>query len=284
MPTHRQARESQRRRISKLEAKHEARRQRRERRIRITALVTAIAMALGVGGTVIFSLLGGFDTTTDDSTVAPSTTPAVPSPSPTDDAGADLDTDDDAGDEGDQDRLTSESLTPPDPARAESRLWQAVISTSVGDIEVELDGEAAPQAVASFVALAQEGFFDQTDCHRLTTSGIFVLQCGDPTGTGTGGPGYRFGPIENAPDDGVYPAGTLAMARVGNDGSSMGSQFFIVYEDSTIPSDQAGGYTIFGTVTAGLGIVGDVARAGTVTGESDGRPAQSVIVNEVSVS
>ncbi len=172
----------------------------------------------------------------------------------------------------------------PDLALAEDRVWTATLATNQGDIEVELDGVNAPQAVASFVTLANEGFFNQTDCHRLTTAGIFVLQCGDPSGNGTGGPGYRFGPIEAAPEDDIYPAGTLAMARVGGDGESMGSQFFIVYEDSNIPSDPAGGYTVFGQVTSGLSIVEDVANAGTITGQPDGRPAQSVIVNEVSAS
>src|SRR5690606_29725852 len=114
----------------------------------------------------------------------------------------------------------------PDPSLAEARTWSATLRTSAGDIALELDGEAAPQAVASFVTLAQEGWFDATDCHRLTTSGIYVLQCGDPTGTGTGGPGYDFGPIENAPADDVYPAGTLAMARQSENAESMGSQFF----------------------------------------------------------
>lgn len=176
------------------------------------------------------------------------------------------------------------SLTPPGPELAESRTWTAQIDTNQGPITVELDGVNAPQAVASFVSLADEGFFDSTDCHRLVTSGIYVLQCGDPTGTGTGGPAYRYGPVENGPADNVYPAGTLAMARVGNDASSMGSQFFIVYEDSEILSDTAGGYTVFGEVTQGLAIVEDVAQAGTITGGPDGRPAQSVIINEVSVS
>src|SRR5690606_22140275 len=131
----------------------------------------------------------------------------------------------------------------PDPALAEGRTWQVGLTTTAGGLSLELDGAAAPQAVASFVTLAEDGFFDGTTCHRLVTSGIFVLQCGDPTGTGTGGPGYAYGPIENAPADDVYPAGTVAMARMENDGSSMGSQFFLVYEDSTIPSDAAGGYT-----------------------------------------
>ncbi|WP_061965644.1 peptidylprolyl isomerase [Demequina aurantiaca] len=176
------------------------------------------------------------------------------------------------------------SLTPPGPELAEAREWTVDIDTNQGPITVQLDGVNAPQAVASFVSLGQDGFFNNTDCHRLTTEGIYVLQCGDPTGTGTGGPAYRFGPLENTPQDDLYPAGTLAMARVGNDPASMGSQFFIVYDDSVIPSDAAGGYTVFGEVTQGLAIVEDVAQAGTITGDPDGRPAQSVIINEVSVS
>lgn len=176
------------------------------------------------------------------------------------------------------------SPQPPDEGYADARTWEVVLRTNQGDIVLELDGAAAPQAVASFVSLAQDGFFDKTECHRLTTQGIFVLQCGDPLGTGTGGPAYRFGPIENAPSDGLYPEGTLAMARVREDGSSMGSQFFIVYDDSNIPSDGAGGYTVFGKVTAGLDIVRAVAAAGTMSGTPDGRPAMSVIITEVTVS
>ncbi len=183
------------------------------------------------------------------------------------------------------------SASPPPSGDAEDTTWTVTLGTNRGDIVVELDGESAPQAVASFLALAEDGFYDSTECHRLTTDGIYVLQCGDPLGTGSGGPSYRFGPIENAPADGVYAAGTLAMARsssesVGADAAaeSMGSQFFIVYEDSEIPDDEAGGYTVFGRVVSGLGIVESVAEAGTITGDTDGRPALSVIVNEVSVS
>lgn len=176
------------------------------------------------------------------------------------------------------------STTAPDASLAEARTWTSVIRTNQGDIVLELDGANAPQAVASFVALAREGFFDDTPCHRLVTQGIYVLQCGDPTGTGLGGPTYRFGPVENAPADDVYPAGTLAMARAGSDGFSMGSQFFIVYDDSTIPSDGAGGYTVFGTVTSGLDIVETIARSGTATGASDGSPSLSVTITEVTAS
>jgi len=108
-----------------------------------------------------------------------------------------------------------------------------------------------------------------------------VLQCGDPTGTGTGDPGYSYGPVENAPADDVYPAGTIAMARRGGDGESMGSQFFIVYADSTIPSDAAGGYTVLGTVSSGLDAVQAVADAGVEGGAGDGSPASPVIIEGV---
>jgi peptidyl-prolyl cis-trans isomerase B (cyclophilin B) len=171
-----------------------------------------------------------------------------------------------------------------EPSVAENRTWTVTLQACSGDTEadivLELDGESAPQAVANFVTLAQAGYFDGTGCHRLTTSGIFVLQCGDPTMTGQGGPGYNFGPIENAPEDDVYPAGTVAMARVGNDGESMGSQFFLVYEDSTIPADTAGGYTVFGTITSGLDFVRAVADAGTAGGESVA-PATPVTIEGV---
>lgn len=172
-------------------------------------------------------------------------------------------------DDGAADAIGPEPPAPtevPDPALAEGRAWQVTMETSRGSIELELDGAAAPQAVANFLALSEAGFFDGTRCHRLVTTGIFVLQCGDPTGTGTGGPAYRFGPVENAPADDLYPAGTLAMARVSQDAHSMGSQFFLVYEDSVIPSDSAGGYTVFGHVTSGLDVVREVAQGGVVEG------------------
>jgi peptidyl-prolyl cis-trans isomerase B (cyclophilin B) len=177
---------------------------------------------------------------------------------------------------------TSEVDGVPSPSLAENRDWTGTIEINGQDVGVTLDGAAAPQAVASFLALGDAGFFDGTSCHRLVTQGIYVLQCGDPTGTGTGGPGYSYGPIENAPDDGVYPAGTLAMARVGGDGESMGSQFFIVYDDSTIPSDAAGGYTVLGTITSGLDVVTDIADAGTTSGASDGTPADPAVIDGVS--
>lgn len=168
---------------------------------------------------------------------------------------------------------------------AEDRTWTGSIRLSGIDLGIELDGAAAPQGVSSFVSLAQSGFYDGLTCHRLTTGESFkVLQCGDPSGDGTGGPDYSYGPIENAPTDDVYPAGTIAMARVGGDAYSMGSQFFIVYGDTTIPSDAAGGYTVLGTVTSGLDqVASQIAAAGTVDGGQDGAPAAEAVIEGVSV-
>ncbi len=216
-------------------------------------------LVLGVGITAALLATGGDDDTTAGSGATDAPTAAQTTPA---------------------ERVGNGGVLP-DAALAEGRTWTGTISTSQGDVAVELDGAAAPQAVANFVTLAQEGYFDGTDCHRLTTSGIYVLQCGDPTGTGTGSPGYAFGPIENAPADDVYPAGTIAMARQGGDGESMGSQFFLVYEDSTIPADAAGGYTVFGRITSGLDVVQAVADAGVSGGATDGTPATPVTIEGV---
>lgn len=168
----------------------------------------------------------------------------------------------------------------PDPAIAEDAVWEATVTTNCGDIVLELDGKKAPQTVASFISLSGDGYYDASPCHRLTTGNIFVLQCGDPTGTGSGNPGYGFG-IENAPPDGAYPTGTLAMAR-GTDPNSNGSQFFIVYDDTMLPTE-GGGYSIFGKVTAGLDIVEKIAEQGVADGAGDGAPAKPISILEVSV-
>lgn len=169
----------------------------------------------------------------------------------------------------------------PDKSLAQNRTWTAKLITNKGDISMTLDGAAAPQAVANFVTLAGQGYFNSTKCHRLVTTGIHVLQCGDPTATGTGGPGYSWGPIENAPANNVYKAGTVAMARQSGNGSSMGSQFFLVYADSTIPSDSAGGYTVFGQITSGMDVLQAIADAGTVTVGTTTAPASDVIIEGV---
>lgn len=173
----------------------------------------------------------------------------------------------------------------PAPALSEFRTWTGTMTLNETiPLDYELDGVAAPQAVASFVTLVQSGFYDGLTCHRLTTEGIFVLQCGDPNGDGTGGPDWRFGPIENPPLDDVYDTGVIAMARQGGDGSSMGSQFFIVYDESSIPSDAAGGYTIMGRVTGGLdALLSEVVAQGAEGGAPDGAPAVATTISGITI-
>jgi peptidyl-prolyl cis-trans isomerase B (cyclophilin B) len=156
---------------------------------------------------------------------------------------------------------------------AEGRTWTGTLTLNDIPLGVELDGALAPQAVSSTISLAQSGFYDGVSCHRLTNGGFSVLQCGDPEGNGTGGPNYFYGPVENAPADDLYPAGTLAMARAA-DGYSHGSQFFVVYDDTTIPAGEAGGYTVIGTVTSGLDeLKSGIVDGGIVDDATDGAPA-----------
>ncbi len=152
--------------------------------------------------------------------------------------------------------------TIPPKTLAGGKTWTMDLATSCGVIDFTMDGVKAPQAVSAMIALSQAKFFDGAPCHRLTVQGIFVLQCGDPTGTGSGGPGFEYGPVENAPKDNSYPAGTVAMARRKDDGNSMSSQFFLVYKDSPIPSDTAGGYSVIGRITKGLDVLDKVAKGG----------------------
>jgi peptidyl-prolyl cis-trans isomerase B (cyclophilin B) len=155
----------------------------------------------------------------------------------------------------------------------------ATIDTSVGTLDATLDADKAPCTVNSFVSLARQGFFDKTPCHRLTTSstGIYVLQCGDPTGTGTGGPGYTI-PDEFAKTD-TYGPGTLAMANTGSPNSG-GSQFFVVYQQTPLPPK----YTVFGHISpAGVKLVQQVAAKGTdnAFGQGDGHPQEKVTITRV---
>ena len=153
------------------------------------------------------------------------------------------------------------------------------LTTNCGDIVIETLPDAAPSTVASMQFLAGKEFFDNTACHRVTTEGIYVLQCGDPAGDGTGGPGYSI-PDENLPQAGEanYPAGTVAMANAG--AGTGGSQFFVVYQDTTLPPN----YSIWGNVTSGLDLVSQIASAGVEGGGGDGRPAQPVFIQSASTT
>ncbi|MDR1634654.1 MAG: peptidylprolyl isomerase [Bifidobacteriaceae bacterium] len=235
----------------------------RRRRNQIIAGVTVAAVAVGgLAAVVVTSVLSGRDKT---STADSGTGTAVVSTDP--EATGDATTPGDG-------KATYTAV--PDPSLAEGREWTGAMVTSAGEIGFTLDGVAAPQATANFIQLANDGYYDGSSCHRLTTEGIFVLQCGSLTGDGTDSPGYQFGPVENAPADSVYPAGTIAMARATSE-DSQGAQFFITYQDSTIP----GGYSVFGHVTSGLEAVEQVAAGGTEDGGTDGRPAIAVTIDGI---
>jgi peptidyl-prolyl cis-trans isomerase B (cyclophilin B) len=169
--------------------------------------------------------------------------------------------------------------SPPDPKLAEGATWTAHVATSCGEIVMELYGDKAPQTVASFNFLAEDGYWDNSPCHRLVTSGIFVLQCGDPTGTGSGDPGYGYG-VENAPKDYVYPRGSLAMART-SDPNTNGGQFFIVFKKTELPDPT--GYSIFGRVTAGMDIVDRIADKGIGGTLGPEAPKQPISILGISV-
>lgn len=138
--------------------------------------------------------------------------------------------------------------------------------TSQGEITVRMNTSAAPCTTYSFRFLASQNYFNGTHCHRLTVQGIYVLQCGDPTGTGSGGPGYSFNDENLA--GATYPAGTVAMANAGPD--TNGSQFFFVWKNTTLSPD----YTPFGTVIAGMNVLQQIAAAGDdqQNGPGDGYP------------
>ncbi|MGR8011634.1 peptidylprolyl isomerase [Streptomyces hypolithicus] len=155
------------------------------------------------------------------------------------------------------------------------------LRTTCGDITLALDAAKAPRTVNSFNFLASKGYFDHTKCHRLTTSGIYVLQCGDPTAQGSGTPGYKL-PDENLKDSklkgGVYPAGTVAMANAGP--GTGGSQFFLVYQDSKLPPK----YTPFGTIKGGKDVLKKITDTGEASGRGDGAPNATVVIDKATVT
>jgi peptidyl-prolyl cis-trans isomerase B (cyclophilin B) len=171
---------------------------------------------------------------------------------------------------------------PTEPAQV-----SASMETNQGDIGLMLDNAKSPCTVNSFASLAQQGFFKDTPCHRLTTAeALSVLQCGDPTGEGKGGPGYEFAneypTNQYQPDDPklmepvIYPRGTLAMANAG--AGTNGSQFFLVYKDSQLPPN----YTVFGTIDeTGLATLDKIAGIGVAGGGQDGKPAQDIKITSV---
>ena len=290
MPTNEQRRATAKR---KLERQLE-RRAAKERQRRIYTIVGSIVAAIVVIGAIVATFVvtnkdSGTKTasaaTTTPTSAAPDT-PAAPGQLPAFAAPADL------GGNCQYPASPEKASKPTNPPRAgkvptDPAQVSASMATNQGNIGLQLDNAKSPCTVNSFANLAQQGFFNDTPCHRLTTSeGLAVLQCGDPTGQGSGGPGYQF---ENEyptnqfqPDDPklgqpvVYPRGTLAMANAGP--GTNGSQFFLVYKDSELPPN----YTVFGTIDqTGLATLDKIAAAGTADGSQDGKPKDDVQVKSI---
>lgn len=174
-------------------------------------------------------------------------------------------------------RPAAKEVDLPPPVEPNTGTATAEIALTGGTVAIELDRATAPCTVGSFVHLAQSGYYDDTPCHRLTAaSSLSVLQCGDPSGTGSGGPGYSYADETNA--DMVYPAGTVAMANAGP--NTNGSQFFLVYADSTLPPD----YTVFGTITSGLDVLTGIAARGITASGNATAPVQPVTISAITVT
>jgi peptidyl-prolyl cis-trans isomerase B (cyclophilin B) len=245
----------------KFERQQQRREEARRRTRRLTAVISSALAVVAVVGVAAYVSVGGDDKDKKSDAAAS----ASPSASPS----------------------ASESSAPEPAMKIDKKAkYTFSLKTSQGDIAFTMDAAKTPHTTNSFKSLADKGFFDGTKCHRLTTQGIFVLQCGDPKGDGTGGPGYTI-PDENltalgkAGKDGTvtFPAGTVAMANTGQ-AHTGGSQFFLVYKDSKLPPT----YTPFGTMdAASLKAVQKVGTAGVTGGAADGAPKKAVTISKAAV-
>ena len=261
MPTNEQRRQTAKRRLER-QIEHRAERARRRRRfLLIGSVVGVIAIAAVAIGTYLVVTSAGGDT--------PTASPCVYS----------------------ADGQASRPVTPPNPDPERTGTVALTLNTSQGPIPLTLDRATAPCAVNAVVSLAEQGFYNDTPCHRLTTGeGLKVLQCGDPTGTGSGGPGFRYAeepPSNLAPsplssEAANYSRGLVAMAKT-SEPDTTGSQFFLVYGDSALPPE----YTVVGRIdSAGLATVDKVAAAGSNSsnGEGDGGPNLPVQITTATAS
>ena len=296
MPTNEQRRATAKR---KLERQLERREQQAKRRRLLAIIAGLVAVAAAVALVVTFVLTDKDKDKDKSGTAASSTTSAAPSasggPTAAPPANGQLPPFKASANLGANCQYpaspepASKQVSPPNSGKVptDPPTVSASMSTNQGNLGLILDNAKAPCTVNSFASLAQKGFFNDTPCHRLTTSpSLAVLQCGDPTGSGSGGPGYQFAneyPTDQYPkgDPGLdqpitYPRGTIAMANAGPD--TNGSQFFLVYKDSQLPPN----YTAFGTIDAtGLATLDKIAAGGVAGGDQDGKPATEVKIKSV---
>ncbi|MBB5800546.1 peptidyl-prolyl cis-trans isomerase B (cyclophilin B) [Saccharothrix ecbatanensis] len=282
MPTNVQRREQAKR---KLERQLVRRAERAKRRRVLAVVATAVTVVVVAGGVYFLATTDFTNNDTGDDAAAASTTPAqndAPASIPTElhpavkrtaPLPAQVACEYPAGAE-----PASKEVKAPEAGQVSAEgTVGATLSTSIGDLKLTLDRTLAPCTVNSFVSLIEQGFYNETTCHRLTTSGIQVLQCGDPSATGSGGPGYSF--KDEVWPELTYGRGLLAMANSGPD--TNGSQFFIVYGDGKNLEPK---YTVFGTVDEeGLKLVDEVAKAGTDSGQGDGKPNKAVDIKTAAV-
>ena len=286
MPTNAERREAAQRQLEQ-QLERRAQREKRQRLLTVVGAVAAIAVAVGAIAFFVFKPNKHDDA---PATAAPKSGPTDlvrggPDQLPAFKAPADLGANCQypaAGKAARPAEAPKPGKVPTDPAKI-----SVSMSTNQGNIGLWLNNAEAPCTVNSFASLAQKGFFDGTICHRETTApGLGVLQCGDPAGTGSGGPGYKFAneyPTNQYPKGDpalqkpvLYPRGTLAMANAGPD--TNGSQFFLVYKDSQLPPN----YTVFGSIDAtGLATLDKIAEGGVAGGGDDGKPATEVTVKSV---
>jgi cyclophilin family peptidyl-prolyl cis-trans isomerase len=241
-------------------------RQAKARRVKVVVTAVVVVAVASGGGAIAFAM-DGSGKKKDTAAAAASTTP-TPTPAPSVSVKP--------GECGYQPLAAQASQFAKNvgnpPVKPVKGTYQMTIDSSLGKIVAKVDGTKAACTVNSFKYLAGKKFFDNTKCHRLVTAGIKVLQCGDPTGSGNGGPSYGFGnenvPTADKSGQATYKRGYIAMAHSSAPNSN-GSQFFIVYGDSPLPAD----YTVFGQITQGMDIVDSVAKAGAAAADQSGNTA-----------
>ncbi len=264
MPTSKQRREAERRRLQR----QLQRRVQREARRRKFTLAGSIVGTLAVIGIVIAFVVA----TNDDDKKTPaagstaSTTPSASASSSAAPVAAYPCTWTKHG------TAVRKVTVPPTTKPGRTGTVVVAVQTSQGPMTFTLNRAAAPCAVESFLSLAEQKYYDRTPCPRLTSGSLAVLQCGDPTGSGSGGPGYTF--ADELTGKEKYTRGVIAMANAG--ANTNGSQFFIVYKDSQLGPQ----YTVFGSVTKGLGVIDKVAAKGS-NPASDGKPKLPITLTKV---